>query len=114
MGCRPNMLLKDNCLLGPLRLPQAEDVGVDLPFYLLRLLQDVLRHLFFGEEKRLILGEIRLFHPYTAHTCSQVVFRRDWGICIKGSLILAHLIPDTSPTPTEAGQGIKPGGEHHG
>ena len=114
MGCRPNMLLKDNCLLGPFRLPQAEDVGVDLPFYLLRLVQDVLRHLLFGEEKRLILREIRLFHPYTAHTCIQVVFRRNRGICIKGSLILAHLIPDASPTSTEAGQGIKPGGEHHG
>ena len=112
MGCRPNMLLKDNCLLGPLRLPQAEDVGVDLPLYLLRLVQDVLRYLFFGEEKRFILREIRLFHPNAAHTCIQVVFRRDRRIGIKGSLILAHLIPDASPTPTEASQGIKPGGEH--
>lgn len=106
MGGRPNMLLKDNCLLGPFRLPQAEDVGVDLPFYLLRLLQDVLRHLFFGEEKRFILREIRLFDLNTAHACIQVVFGRDRRIGIKGSLILAHLIPDTSPSPTEAGQGI--------
>lgn len=114
MGCRPNMYLKDNCLLGPLWLPQAEDVGVNLPFYLLRLVQDVLRDLLFGEEKRLILGEIRLFHLDTAHTCIQVVFRRDRRIGIKGSLILAHLIPDTSPSPTEASQGIKPGREHDG
>ena len=107
------MFFEDNCLLGPFRRPQAEDVGIDLPFYQLCHLQDVLRHLLLREEKRFILWEIRLFYLYTAHTCTQVVFRRDRRIGIKGSLIFAHLIPDASPTPTEACQGIKPGGEHN-